>query len=280
MRWRCPDKAELLLYAEGELDGRAGEEVASHVADCEACAETVKSLRALASTLRRAGAETGSSHSDTCPDAATVAGYVDGTLDGDRSRDVERHVVSCRACLGLVADLWAMSGAGGHDAPDGAVARVVALLENDSRTAVLRWAERSIELVRDFASSWAARAGSLPAVVAEPALATSRSSDAGVRLHWRGAGGSVVEGVVRTRGAAASLTCRVTVDGRPATAVSAMLASGSATTGPESLDPDGRFGPWPLAPGDNVLRLTGLSAELGGAAELVVVLAVPEDEPE
>ena len=280
MRRRCPDKEKLLLHAEGELKGRAGEEVASHVADCEACAETVKSLHALASALRRAGAETGSSYSDRCPDAATVAGYADGTLEGDRARDVERHVVSCRTCLGLVADLWAMSGAREHDASDGVVGRVLARLESDSRTAVLCWAERSIELVRDFASSWAAGAGRVPAFVAEPALATSRSSGTGVRLHWRGAGGAVVEAVVGAHGRAASLTCRVTVDGSPAAAVSAVLASGSVTTGPESLDADGRFGPWPLAPGENVLRLTGLSAEVGGAAELVVVLAAPADEPE
>lgn len=280
MRRRCPDKERLLLHAEGELNGRAGEEVASHVAGCEVCAETVRSLRALTSALRRAGSETGASHSDTCPDAATVAGYVDGTLEGDRARDVEKHVVSCGTCLRLVADLWAMSGAGGHDAPDAVVARVLAGLKSDSRTAVLCWAERSIELVRDFASSWTSGAGRVPTFVGEPALATSRSSDAGVRLHWRGAGGSVVEAVVRSDGRAASLTCRVTVDGIPAAAVSAVLASGSATTGPESLDADGRFGPWPLAPGDNVLRLTGLSAELGGAAELVVVLAAPVDEAE
>ena len=280
MRPRCPDKEMLLLHAEGGLKGRDGEEVASHVADCEACAETVSELRALTSALRRAGAQTDPLHPDTCPDAASVAGYVDGTLEGDRARDVERHVVSCRTCLALVADLWAMSGAGERDAPDGAVARVLARLESDSQTAVLRWAERSIELVRDFASSWAAGAGRVPAFVAEPAPATSRSPGTEVRLHWRGAGGAAVEGVVRGYGRAASLTCRVTVDGSPAAAVSVVLSSGSVTTGPESLDADGRFGPWPLAPGDNVLRLTGLSAEVGGAAELVVVLAAPADEAE
>jgi anti-sigma factor ChrR (cupin superfamily) len=280
MRRRCPDTEKLLLHAEGELNGRDGEEVASHVADCRACAEAVSRLRVLTSALRSAGAEPGSSYSDTCPEAATVAGYVDGTLESDQARDVERHVVSCRTCLGLVADLWAMSGAGGHDAPDEAVARVLARLESDSRTAVLCWAERSIELARDFASSWAAGAGRVPALVAEPALATSRASGRAVRLHWRGVGGAAVEAVVRGHGRTASLTCRVTVDGSPAAAVSAVLSSDSVTTGPESLDADGRFGPWPLASGDNVLRLTGLSAEVDGAAELVVVLAAPADEPE
>ena len=186
--------------------------------------------------------------------------------------------MSCRTCLSLVADLWAMSRAGGHDAPDRAVARVLARLESDSRTAVLRWAERSVELVRDFASSWAA--GGISTLVAEPALATSRSSGTGARLHWSGQGGAVVEGVVRTDGRAASLTCRVTVDGTPAAAVSAVLSSDSVTNGPESVDADGRFGPWPLAPGENVLRLTGLPAEATGVAELVVVLVAPEGESE
>ncbi|MCK4409214.1 MAG: hypothetical protein KAW67_03970, partial [Candidatus Eisenbacteria sp.] len=235
-----------------------------------------------AAFLSRMGlaATTGSSGLGTCPDAGTIAGYVDGSLEGDRAGEVERHVVSCRTCLGLAADLWAMSGAEGHDAPDRVVARVLARLESDSRTAVLRWAERSIELVRDFASSWAEGAGGAPAFVADPAVATSRSSGSGVRLHWSGEGGAVVEAVVRGYGRAASLTCRVTVDGSPAAAVSAVLSSDSVTTGPESLDADGRFGPWPLVPGDNVLRLTGLSAEAGDVAELVVVLAATVDEPE
>ena len=190
MKRTCPDREKLLLHAEGELNGRDRDEVASHVADCEVCAETVSNLRALASELRRAGydsvrgsggllsrmspaALTGSSPSDTCPDGVAIIGYVDGTLEGERAGEVERHIVSCRTCLSLVADLWAMSRAGGHDAPDRAVARVLARLESDSRTAVLRWAERSVELVRDFASSWAA--GGISTLVAEPALATSRS---------------------------------------------------------------------------------------------------------
>jgi len=293
---RCPDKEKLLLHAEGELKGRDGEEVASHVAACATCADTVSSLRALASELRRVGvrsagertaflsrmgpvAATGSSQSGECPDAVTITGYVDGSLEGDRAGEVEGHVVSCRTCLGLVADLWAMSGAAGRDAPDRAVARVLARLEADSRTAVLRWAERSIEVVRDFASSWAAGTGSAPAFAAEPAVATSRSSGTAVRLNWSGEGGAVVEAVVRAHGSATSLTCRVTVDGTPAVAVSAVLSSDTVTTGPESLDADGRFGPWSLVPGDNVLRLSGLPAEAGGVVELVVVVAAPGCEP-
>ena len=59
-----------------------------------------------------------------------------------------------------------------------------------------------------------------------------------------------------------------------------MLSSDEVTTGPESLDADGRFGPWPLARGENVLRLTGLPAQAGGRAQLVVVLAELGEEPE
>jgi hypothetical protein len=173
-----------------------------------------------------------------------------------------------------------MSGAAEHDASDSVVARVLARLEGESRIAVLRWTERSIELVRDFASAWTEVGAGVRRFLPEPAMATSRSSGAEVRLHWSGAGGSAVEGVVRAYGRAPSLTCRVTVEGTPATTVSAVLSSDELTTGPESLDADGRFGPWPLARGENVLQLTGLPAEAGGSARLVVVLAVPGEEPE
>ena len=89
-----------------------------------------------------------------------------------------------------------------------------------------------------------------------------------------------MEGVVRAEGRAPSLTCRVTVEGTPAVAVSAVLSSDEVTTGPESLDADGRFGPWPLGPGENILRLTGLPAEAGDTAQLVILLAAPGEEPE
>jgi anti-sigma factor RsiW len=297
MRRSCPDKETLLLYAEGELTGRDAEDVGSHVADCKTCAETVSGLRAVGAVLRRAGLRstggpgvtlsptgsaglTGASRLASCPDTETIAGYVDGSLEGGRAGEVEKHLVSCRTCLGLVADLWAMSGVAAHDAPDSVVAGVLARLEGESRTAVLRWTERSIELVRDFASAWTRGAGRPPAFLPEPAMATSRSSGTEVRLHWSGEGGSAVEGVVRAEGRAPSLTCRVTVGGTPAVAVSAVLSSDEVTTGPESLDADGRFGPWPLGRGENILRLTGLPAEAGDTAQLVILLAAPGEEPE
>ncbi len=297
MRRSCPDKERLLLYAEGELTGRVAEEVDSHVADCETCKETVSGFRTMATVLRDAGPRhdggprallsvtgsggvAGASCSASCPDAATIAGYVDGSLQKGRAGEVEEHLVSCRACLSLVADLWAMSGTAEHDASDNVVARVLARLDGQSRIAVLRWTERSIELVRDFASAWMEVAGGAPVFLPELATATSRSTGAEVRLHWNGAGGAAVEGVVRAEGRVPSLTCRVTVDGTPAATVSAVLSSDELTTGPESLDAGGRFGPWPLARGENVLQLTGLPAEAGGSARLIVVLAVPGEEPE
>ncbi len=297
MRRGCPDREKLLLYAEGELTGQDADEVDSHVTDCKTCEETVSDLRAMAAVLRRAGLRSaggpravlsrtgsggaaGASCSAGCPDAGTIAGYVDGSLEKRRAGEVEEHLVSCRACLGLVADLWAMSGVAERDASDSVVAGVLARLEGESRTAVLRWTERSIEVVRDFASAWMEVAGDAPVFLPEPAMATSRNSDSEVRLHWSGAGGSSVEGVVRAHGRTPSLTCRVMVEGSPAATVSAVLSSDEVTTGPESLDADGRFGPWPLGLGENVLQLTGLPVEAGSSAWLIVVLAAPGEEPE
>jgi anti-sigma factor RsiW len=297
MRRSCPDKEKLLLYVEGELTGRDAEEVDSHVADCESCEEIVSGLRAMAAVLRGAGlrstggpgallSRTGSggvtdaSCSANCPDAAAIAGYVDGSLEKGPAGEVEEHLMSCRRCFSEVADLWAMSGAAEPDASDRAVAGVLARVEGESRIAVLRWSERSIQLVRDFASAWMGVTGGAPVFLAEPAMATGRSSGREVRLHWSGAGGAAVEGLVRADDPAPSLTCRVTVAGTPAATASAVLSSDGVRTGPESLDADGRFGPWPLARGENVLQLTGLPAEAGGSARLIVVLAAPGEEPE
>ena len=162
-----------------------------------------------------------------------------------------------------------MSGPAEFDAPDSAVAHVLSRLAGESRTAVLRWAERTVELVRDFAGGLADGVGSALTPDLVPAVALSRSQGSEVRLHWE-SGGAVFEGVARAGGDAISLTGRVTVAGAPASATSATLSSAAPTRGPESLDADGRFGPWPLSPGENTLRLTGLPLEAGGTAELIV----------
>lgn len=281
MNETCPGGEALLLHTEGELSGREADEVSEHLARCPECEEAVSRLLVLTAALRRAGGTVGCSRgagpdtplgsrsSGECPGDETIAAYADGSLEAAVATEVERHLVSCRACLSEVADLRSMSGPPEHDAPDSAVAAVLARLGNESRTAVLRWAERSIELVRDFASGLADDVGRGLVAGPAPAAAFSRSSGPEVRLHWSGSGGAALEGIARAEGGGITLTGRVTVGGVPAASTSAALASAAVMRGPESLDADGRFGPWPLTPGTNTLRLTGLPPEAGGAAELV-----------
>jgi anti-sigma factor ChrR (cupin superfamily) len=285
MERTCPDRSALLLFVEGELGAGEADKIAAHVGTCPVCGGAVSEMRTLTDELRRAGGTnvlSGSRHDESgrtadCPEPVRIAAYVDGSLDAGTAALVERHVVSCRTCLAEVADLWHMMGPENHDASEGAVAAALALLETDARTAVLRWAEQSLELVRGFASSLATVAGAADAELV-PAAATSRSAGGEARLLWSGEAGAELVGAVRSEGDTVSLTGRVTVRGAPAIATSAGLSSAEAVRGPESLDADGRFGPWPLSPGRNLLRLTGLPGRSGSAELVVMVIGAQEDE--
>ena len=101
-----------------------------------------------------------------------------------------------------------------------------------------------------------------------PAMAVARSGSDEVRLEWS-SGETKLVGLVRNEGTV-SLTGRVTVGEAPAAAASVALSSDAGLRGPESPDGDGRFGPWPLSGGRNVLRLSGVEAEAGGAVDLVI----------
>jgi len=204
---------------------------------------------------------------ERCPGPELLAAYADGSVGGEAAAGVEEHIAGCRSCLAEVEDIRALAGPSDLDVSDATVARVLSRLESAPRTAVLRWKERSLELVRGFASSLAAELGG----PMEPALARSGSDE--IRLEWAD-GATKVVGLVRSDGTV-SVTGRVTVGGVPATSTSVALSSESAVRGPETPDGDGRFGPWALSHGRNVIRLTGVP---GGAVELIIELE--EDETE
>jgi anti-sigma factor RsiW len=285
MERTCPDRPTLLLFVEGGLGTAEADEVAAHVRTCEVCGGAVSEIRNLTGALRKAAVESSVSgaapgdlrRKEDCPEPVRIAAYVDGSLDADAAARMERHIVACRTCRAEAADLWYMMGPEEHDAPDRAVAAALARLNSDACTAVLRWAGRSLELVRGFASSLAeavAEAGPGP----QPAAATARSAGSEATLLWTGDEGAQLVGAVRAEGDSVSLTGRVTVGGAPASATSAGLSSAGAVRGPESLDADGRFGPWPLSPGRNLLRLTGLPGGTGSAELVVMVIGAHEDD--
>ena len=282
MSAKCPDRDRLLLYLEGGLCDAEAVEVERHVTGCGVCGAELRELRELTGALKRAGAvrdpsrrvssggHEGVARGEPCPGAAVLAGYADGSLDSMDEALVESHLARCASCREEVADLWSLAGPADRDAPTRAVEAAIARLDRESRTAVVRWAERSLVLVRDFATSMAGALGERNAPSLVPAPAVARSTARDVRVHWEGRGGIRVDGLVRTDSSGVSLTGRVTVEDTAAVTTSVSLLAGERARGPESTDVDGCFGPWPLSMGENVLRLTGLPEANAKPMELVI----------
>ena len=86
-------------------------------------------------------------------------------------------------------------------------------------------------------------------------------------------------GQVRQERGGPTITGRLSPAGVSASRVSVVLLSGAGRRGPESLDDEGRFGPWPVAHGDNTLRFTGLPDAPGRDVELRVSVVVDEPGP-
>lgn len=278
MKRECPSGDALLAYAAGLLGEAERTELEEHLGSCERCRGLLKELSDLHRTLRAAGRERGpvaaerpdgeaGASSRDCPGAEHLAAYADGSLDRRRRAQIESHLALCAPCLAEVADLVSLAGAPGRDAPDRAVARVLARLDRERKTAVVRLAERSVELIRDFARARPEGERGTP-FAPMPAYATARGARAPIRLRWSGDGELEVECEISRVREGAALTGCVTIGGEPSRATSVTLVTACETRGPESLDPRGRFGPWPLPPGESRLVLAG--AADGGALELSI----------
>jgi anti-sigma factor RsiW len=276
MKETCPAASELLLYVEGELDAPEAARVGEHLDRCAECGRAASRLRGETAALRSVGETHGRSSAGDCPDEELMAAYADGTLPADDVARLERHISGCGACLSLVADLWAMSGPSDRDAPEAAVAGAVERLLSERRTAVIRWSERSLELVRGFAHDLGSALAEAAGGELAHAFATTRAGAGELCIDWQGEGGASLTGVVTNDGGP-SLVGRVTVDGAPARSSSVALMTEVEKRGPESLDNDGRFGPWPLTPGRNVLRMTGLPGRGAEAVELVIRIEGSEE---
>ena len=245
---------------------------------CERCRERLREVVEISRALPGRGRGRGTAPADRsgagratpgdgCPGDETLAAYADGSLEPRRAGRVEAHLARCEACLAEVADLIALSAAQERDAPDRSVQRVLARLDEERRTAVVRLAERSIELIRGFARARPSEAGAMPAGAPTPAYATARAARAPVRVGWAGEGPLEVECEIRPVLEGATLTGRVTSGAAPALATSVTLVTPAETWGPESPDRRGRFGPWRLGPGRNRLVLAG-SDNGAGSIEL------------
>lgn len=276
MKRRCPPGEDVLAFAEGLLEGAKRGAIERHAATCDRCRERLRRLTEITGALRAVG-RGGSTTSEECPDGEALAAYADGSLDPRRASRLERHLARCRACLSAVADILTLAGAERRDAPDRSVDAVVARLEAEGRTAIVRLVERSVTLIRDFARAGASDEVGGPFGAAATAFAEARGTRAPVRLAWSAADGVEVECEVRGEAGGAVLTGRVTASGAPARAASVALATQSTTHGPETPDARGRFGPWPLRPGPNRLSICGVRGA-GEALSLSIDLRAPEED--
>jgi len=85
-----------------------------------------------------------------------------------------------------------------------------------------------------------------------------RSDEAPVTLHWESDGGYSFDCEVTGCSSGSELIGRVLHDDQPALDMSVALRGASVSHGPESVDLDGRFGPWHLEPGTSELRFEAL----------------------
>jgi len=273
---KCLGGERLLLYAAGELTPEERAEVEEHVVSCAQCRAAAAGFEKLGRALREAGrlGRRDGGRTQSCPEDETLAAYADGSIAADRRPEIEHHLVGCRRCLAEVADLWRLAGPEVEEAPQRSVAAVVERLERESGAAIVRWTERALELVRGFGAELRAVVDGGPALAA----ATTRATPGAVALRWESGGGTRLEAEVSRERGGALLTGRVTFDGEAATAVSVSMRSSGGRRGPESPDPSGRFGPWPLAPGENTVSLRGIAGGEDLREELLLLLEADEKQ--
>ncbi len=268
MSERCLDGETLFAYLAGAMEPREATAVERHVAECPRCAKVLERMTASLEMLRdSAGVVDAESE---CPDQESTAAYADGRLSGEAAEDALAHLAECGSCLALLSDLWS-----GHDGvvPEAAVrteARVLSTLERESRTAVVNWRHGVATLVRGFERSLDETTAVLRGAGLEPAPAFTRGR-VPLRLSWSGPDELELECEVREFGGHPALLGRLTSPSGAARALSVTLTSADRARGPESLDAEGRFGPWPLAQGRNELTLAG-SALPAGRTELLIDL--------
>ena len=282
MNERCPSTEELLGFLTGTLEDDAASRVRMHLVSCDACRQRTTGLEEVILLLERSGAARTADDlhpsSTECPDPELVAAYADGSADGETSSRLERHLASCNSCLAELADLWHLSSGGAvADAPERAVLRALARLESEGRTAIVRWAGATVSVVKDFARAQAEALQGTLAGSGELQPAFARAGGEAVLISWRGENGLVLEGRIDVRGGRPALTGRLTRLGNPDLSLSAALSGAGERYGPESLDSEGRFGPWTLTCGENTLRLTGRSVGEGG---LLLTIEIAEDRCE
>ena len=282
MNKHCPDGASLLAYAEGRAAGESVQEIEEHVRGCRACAAEVDVLTRLSAALASAGAcEVGGlgttagralRGAGTCGEGYDPAAFLDGLLDRRARAQFELHVSECSTCLEELSDLMA---ARRHDAPvvrDEVVATTLMRLRGEQSHLLLQLAEDALT----FVDGWIRAAKDFTVITAddewEPVLGVARAERPPVAIHWKSDGGYSFDCELTHGVSGPEIVGRVFRDGAPAIEVSVGLRGVGQPRGPESVDADGRFGPWALGTGASKLRFEALHLP-GGSVEITLDVA-------
>ncbi len=284
MSEHCPDGAVLLAFVEGRTELGETERIERHLVGCPACRSEAAALggltRALAGaagSVRRATA-TDESLTDnagvrgtTCAEDQDAAAYLDGVLGQSARVRYERHAAGCPSCLEELADLMAARRSDAPRASDEAVAAVLTRLRRERRGVLIRLAKGTLNFVEGWSDGAAALVADRGSGGREPAIAGARAVDAAVSLRCEAEGGYTFDCELTTGQRDSELVGRVLRAGVPAVDVSVSLRGAAAPYGPESVDADGRFGPWTVRLGKSELKFHALNLP-GGALALTLDL--------
>jgi hypothetical protein len=95
----CPGVEALSCFIDGELGGDYAAAVGTHVSQCPDCGEVLRQMQRLGT---QRVADTGAAGGG-CPERETLVGYLMGSLAGDQQRAVDTHVLTCDACVHMLA---------------------------------------------------------------------------------------------------------------------------------------------------------------------------------
>jgi anti-sigma factor RsiW len=97
----CPSNESLIRFIYEEAAAKEMQEFQNHIKGCETCREAVGSIRALDRVLPGIihAQPRGGVPGEECPDAVTLAGYLNHSLPTEERASVETHLARCQSCL-------------------------------------------------------------------------------------------------------------------------------------------------------------------------------------
>jgi len=97
----CPSDENLIRFVSEEVTSKEMQEFQNHIEGCERCREEVSSIRGLDKALPEIiyADPSGEGSDNECPEAMTLAGYLDHSMPQEERADLETHLAGCQTCL-------------------------------------------------------------------------------------------------------------------------------------------------------------------------------------